>query len=115
MDSLIKKSLLAGMGLALLVTDKIKETAGETKEKVFKEMLPKLMNKHGLAGASLHTRKEEILTEIFAFWYYGIIEDEVEEKLESLVKTVLKKLDIPTRDELEDIIARIAELERRQD
>ncbi|MCX7634608.1 MAG: phasin family protein [Syntrophales bacterium] len=120
MDSLLKKALLTGMGLALLAADKLKETAEELTcrggrwEKEGQEILKRFLAQTERTGETLRSKQEEILTEIFAFWYYGVITDEVEDKMEALVVKALERLDIPTRKEMEEIRARIAALEKEQ-
>ena len=92
MSEVIKKTVLAGLGLISLTREKAEEIAkdlirrgelAETEEAKFvKDLLEKAEKSRG----------------------------ELEKKLEKTVETVLTKLNIPTRKEFEELKARVEEI-----
>jgi polyhydroxyalkanoate synthesis regulator phasin len=92
----IKKAVLVGAGLAVLTTEKIEEAVdeivkkGELSEKEGKELLGDLMEK------SKRMKKE-----------WG-------ERVEKMVAEALKRANIPTRKEVEDLRSRIERFERER-
>ncbi len=97
MFDLIKKTMLAGIGLAAMTREKIEETIdefvkkGRLSEKEGKEIVEELIEKSKTAKKDL------------------------EEKIEKIVTKSLKKLNIPTRDELTEIKKKIERLEKSED
>ena len=97
MFDLIKKTMLAGVGLAAMTREKIEETIdefvkkGRLSEKEGKEIVEELIEKSKTAKKDL------------------------EEKIEKIVTKSLKKLNIPTRDELTEIKKKIERLEKSED
>ncbi|MBN1932801.1 MAG: hypothetical protein JW786_14445 [Desulfobacterales bacterium] len=92
MFDLIKKSMLAGIGLALKTKDEVEEFA---KELIKKE---KMSEKEGKKFFDdLLNRYEETRTKL-------------EEKLEKTIKDVLKKANVVTADELKELKNEIKEL-----
>ena len=97
MFDLIKKTMLAGVGLAAMTREKIEETIdelvkkGKLSEKEGKEIVEELIEKSKTAKKDL------------------------EEKIEKIVTKSLKKLNIPTRDELTEIKKKIERLEKSED
>jgi len=97
MFDLIKKTMLAGVGLAAMTREKIEETIdefvkkGKLSEKEGKEIVEELIEKSKTAKKDL------------------------EEKIEKIVTKSLKKLNIPTRDELTEIKEKIERLEKSED
>jgi len=97
MLDLIKKTMLAGVGLAVMTREKIEETVdelvkkGKLSEKEGKETVEELIEKSKTAKKDL------------------------EEKIEKIVTKSLKKLNIPTRDELTEIKKKIERLEKSED
>jgi polyhydroxyalkanoate synthesis regulator phasin len=97
MFDLIKKTMLAGVGLAAMTREKIEETIdelvkkGKLSEKEGKEIVEELIEKSKTAKKDL------------------------EEKIEKIVTISLKRLNIPTRDELTEIKKRIERLEGSKD
>lgn len=94
MLDLLKKTLLVGAGLAVMTTDKMKELTdelvkkGELSEKEAREALAELKKKSQQAKADL------------------------EGKIEGTVKAIMKRMDIPSRKELDDLKERLEKLEQ---
>ncbi|MGO9137020.1 MAG: phasin family protein [Syntrophales bacterium] len=90
----IRKMTLAGAGLAIMTTEKIQEIMdelvkkGEMTEKEAREAVTEFVEKSRQAKKDL------------------------EDKMEETVTGLLKRLNIPTRKELEEIKERLAHLER---
>ncbi len=90
----IKKSIYIGAGLASLTAEKIEEAVaeivkrGELSEKQGKELLQELLDK------SAKTRKE------------------ISEKIEKMIQETMEKLHLPTRKEIDELKARIDQLEK---
>ncbi|MDI6725380.1 MAG: hypothetical protein QMD32_00315 [Smithellaceae bacterium] len=90
----IKKSIMAGAGLAMMTAEKTQEffdemvKKGELSEKEAKDALSDLLEK------SKQLRKD------------------MEEKMEKAVTSVLQRLQAPSRAEVEELKARIAQLEK---
>lgn len=118
MIELIKKSILLGAGLTLLTADKMKglvETLireGEMTEKEARETISGLIEKSGETKKILEDRKKKILNDAFAFWLYGVLSDEIEERAEKIASAVLQQLHVPQRSELDEIRERIERLEK---
>lgn len=93
MLDLVKKTLLIGAGLAVVTADKMKELTdelvrrGEISEQEAREALTELKQKTQQA-------KED--------W---------EEKIERSVKAMMKRMDIPSRQDLDELKERLAKLE----
>jgi polyhydroxyalkanoate synthesis regulator phasin len=91
----IKKAIFIGAGLASMTAEKIQEAVdeivkkGELSEKQGRELLEELFER------SAKARKE------------------MSERVEKLTQDALEKLKIPTRREMDELKARIDELERR--
>ena len=92
MFDLIKKSMLAGIGLALKTKDEVEEFA---KELVKKE---KMSEKEGKKFF------DDLLSR------YDETRSKLEEKLEKTVKDILKKANLVTADELKELKNEIKEL-----
>ncbi|MDZ4165175.1 MAG: phasin family protein [Smithellaceae bacterium] len=92
----IKKSIMAGAGLAMMTAEKTQEffdemvKKGELSEKEAKDALSDLLEK------SKQIRKD------------------MEEKIEKAVTSVLQRLQVPSRAEVEELKARIEQLEKSQ-
>ena len=96
MSDFIKKSMLVGMGLVAMTREKIEEVIdalvkkGELSEKEGKEMVDDLVEK------SKSVKKD------------------LEEKVEMIVTDILKKLNIPTREELTELKKKIDKLAKKE-
>jgi len=94
MFAFIKKSLLAGIGLALMTKDKVEELGkelverGEMSEKEGKEFIDELVKK------SEKARKD------------------LDGKIERLVQDAIEKTNVATKKDIEKLAARIEQLER---
>jgi len=94
MFELIKKSIFIGAGLASMTAEKIEEAVseivkkGEISEKQGRDLVQDLLDK------SSKVRKE------------------LAERIDKLVQDKLQKLNVPTRRELDELQARIAQLEK---
>jgi len=93
MQDFMKKAILIGAGLAAVTTEKMKELVdelvkkGEMSEKEAREALEELKEK------SQHIR------------------DEWEHKIEEITEAAMKRMNIPTRREMEELKERLARLE----
>jgi len=94
MFELIKKTLLAGVGLAVMSKERAESLAREIAEtaKLSSEKGQEFVNE--VVGRSEKLRKE------------------LEQTIERVVSETLKRTDLPTRDDLAQLRARIEELER---
>ncbi|MCX7816224.1 MAG: phasin family protein [Syntrophales bacterium] len=116
---LLRKSLLMGAGLILYTAEKMKSLVdemikrGEITEKEVEEALKSIIETSRRTKEIVKEKKEKILTEITAYWYYSIPEDDIEEKLELIFQEVFKKLNIPQKEEVEELRVRIEKLEQR--
>ncbi len=96
MQETIRKMMMFGVGLAAMTRDKIEELVnelvkkGEMSEKEGREFVNDLMEK---------SRK---------------VTRDLEAKTEEMVAATLKKLNIPTRRELDDLRERVDRLEKRE-
>lgn len=94
MLDLVKKTLLIGAGLAVMTTEKMKDLTdelvkkGEISEKEAREALAELKKK------SQQAKKE---------W---------EGKIEGSVRSIMNRMDIPSRKELDELRERLAKLEQ---
>ena len=94
MLDLIKKTMLTGIGLALLAKDEIEDLAKELTEK------GKMTEKEGKQFLSdLQTRYDEV-------------QRKLEQRVEKTVKELLKKADVVTGDELKALKKEIRELKK---
>lgn len=97
MFELTRKTMLLGMGLATLTREKLKKTIndliqkGEISEKEGEELVNELIEK------SKKYKKD------------------LEGKIEEIVADTLKKLNIPTRDELTELNKKIERMEKSQE
>jgi len=93
MLDLTKKAILTGIGLGLIAKDKIDEVVAKIREenKLTEEESRKLAKE--LLDQSEEARKN------------------LEEEVKRTVADILKKLNIPSRDDFEDLKARIENLE----
>jgi len=118
MLDLIKKSILIGAGITFLTADKMKaflETAirdNDLTEQEARAAVNGFIDKSENAHRVLEEKKKKILNEAFAFWLYGDLSVEIEERLEKAVSITLQQLHIPRREELEAIRERIGRLEK---
>ena len=94
MFELLKKSMLAGIGLALKTKDEVEEIAKELSEK------GKLSEKEG------KTFIQDLLKR------YDEAQEKLEARVEQTVKEFLKKADIVTGDELKGLKTEIRELKK---
>jgi polyhydroxyalkanoate synthesis regulator phasin len=94
MQDFMKKAILMGAGLAVMTTDKVKELIDELVRK----------------GEISEKEAEENLEE----WKQKAqqMRNEWEEKIEEAISAVLKRMNIPSRRELEDLKERLARLEQ---
>lgn len=94
MLDLVKKTMLTGIGLALLAKDEMEELAREVVEK------GKMTEKDGKKFLNdLQERYEEV-------------QGKLEERVEKTVKEFLKKADVVTADELKALKKEIRELKK---
>jgi len=94
MLDLMKKTMLTGIGLALLAKDEMEELAREVVEK------GKMTEKDGKKFLNdLQERYEEV-------------QSKLEERVENAVKDFLKKADVVTADELKALKKEIRELKK---
>ena len=95
MFDLIKKTLLTGVGLAVMTKGKIQELVGELvkkgeiSEKEGRELVAELLKKSEQAGK------------------------EWEAKVEGLVGKAVAKLKVATKDDIAELAAKITQLERK--
>ncbi len=94
MIDLFKKTMMAGIGLALQTRDEVEELA--------RDMVKK--------GTMNEQEGEKFLDELLK--RYDEAKDKLEEMLEASVKKFLKKADIVTRDELKALKKEIRELKK---
>lgn len=93
MFELIKKTMLAGVGLAAVTKDKVEELAreltekGEMSEKEGKELIDELLKKSEQARKDLET------------------------KVEDTVRKVLEKMAVATKEDIDSLSERIKNLE----
>lgn len=117
MLELVKKSILVGAGLTLLTADKMKDLIealireGNMTDKEARDAIDALMEKSGKTMQGLEDKKKKILNDAFSFWLYGVLSDEIEERVEKIAAAVLHQLHIPERKELDEIRERIERLE----
>ncbi|MDQ5987424.1 MAG: hypothetical protein CSYNP_03164 [Syntrophus sp. SKADARSKE-3] len=120
MLDLVKKSILVGAGLTLLTADKMKDfietliKEGGMTEQEARETAKELMEKTESTKNTLDDKKKQILNDASAFWLYGVLSDDIEEKLEHLVQTELRQCRVPRRSDLEELRIRIERLEKEQ-
>ncbi|HOP46830.1 MAG TPA: phasin family protein [Desulfobacteraceae bacterium] len=95
MLDLLKKTLMTGVGLAVITKDKIEELVkeiiekGEISEQEGKELIEKLQKKSDQARKDL------------------------EEKIERIVQKTLEKMNIPTKKDITDLEERIKAIEKK--
>ena len=94
MEDLIKKVLATGIGAAILARDKVNEIIDDLVEK------GKLSEQEG----------RKYLDEIKA--YTSQSKEEAEKNMKELLENMLKRMNIPTKDEVDLIKKRVQELER---
>jgi len=94
MLELIKKSMLTGVGLALVAKDEVEDIARDLQEKM------NLNEKEG----------KEFLSDVQK--RYDEAQNRLEERVERAVKDVLKKADVVTGDELKALKKEIRELKK---
>ncbi|MDJ0781533.1 MAG: hypothetical protein QNJ22_06150 [Desulfosarcinaceae bacterium] len=92
--SLIKKTMLAGIGLALKTWDEVEDLAKELEKR----------------GKMTETEGRKFLDELQA--KYEDAQTKLEERVEESVKNLLKKADIVTSEELKGIKREIRELKQ---
>ena len=92
----MKKAILMGAGLAVLTTGKMKE------------LMDELVKKGELSEKEAEENLEELKQKAQQ------IREEWEEKIEDTMSRVLKRMNIPSRKELEDLKDRLARLEQTQ-
>ena len=96
MFELIKKTMLAGVGLAAVTKDKVEELAreltekGEMSEKEGKELIDELLKKSEQARKDLET------------------------KVEDTVRKVLGKMAVATKEDIDSLSERIKTLEQKE-
>jgi polyhydroxyalkanoate synthesis regulator phasin len=94
MMELIKKSMLTGIGLALVAKDEVEDIAKDLQEKM------NLNEKEG----------REFLSDVQK--RYDEAQNRLEERVERAVKDVLKRADVVTGDELKALKKEIRELKK---
>ena len=96
MFDLIKKTMLTGVGLAVMTRDKIEELAkeltekGKISEKEGKELIDDLLKKSEQARKDLET------------------------KVEGMVRSALEKIDVATKEDIARLEEKIRHLEQKQ-
>jgi len=96
MLNLIKKTMLAGIGLAAMTKDKVEELArelsekGKLSEKEGKELIDELLKKSEQAGKDL------------------------EVKIEGVLQKVIGKMDLASKKDVSQLVARVELLEKKQ-
>ncbi|MCH8805733.1 MAG: phasin family protein [Planctomycetes bacterium] len=95
MIELIKKTLLAGVGLAALTKDKVEELARDIAKSA------ELSSEKGQQFVDEITKRAEKARE------------ELEASVRRLVNDNLSKTDLPTREDIHKLMARIDELEQK--
>jgi len=94
MIELMKKTLLAGVGLTLMTKDKVEEVAREM-----------------VKNAQMSREKgEEFVKEAVARAQKG--REDLEATVQRIVKETLKKTNLPTRDDVAELTARLERLEQ---
>ncbi len=94
MIELIKKTMMAGIGLALKTRDEVEELARDLTKK----------------GAMSEQEGRKFLDELLQ--RYDEAKDKLEDRLEETVKKILKKADIVTGEELKALKKEIRELKK---
>lgn len=94
MFEIIKKSLLTGVGLAVVTKDKVEEIAKDLIEK------GKLSEKEGQALVDDLVKKSEQARK------------DLQAKIESAVQDAVGRLNVATKDDIGKILARIEQLEK---
>ena len=118
MVDLVKKSLLLGVGLTLLTADKMKGLVenlireSDMSEKEARDAIAGLMEKSAETRKALEDKKKKLLNDTFSFWLYGVLSDEIEERIEKIVAAVLQQLHVPQRNEIDELRKRIESLEK---
>ena len=96
MFDLIKKTLLTGVGLAVLTKDKVEDLArelvrkGELSEKEGKELIDDLLKRSEQARKDLETT------------------------IDRLVREAVERLNLATKEDVAQLVARISRLEQRE-
>jgi len=96
MFDLIRKTMLTGVGLAVMTKERAEEMAREIAETA------KLSSDKGQEFVEEVVGKSEKMRK------------ELEETVQRVVNDTLKRTDLPTRDDLAQLRARVEELERAQ-
>jgi len=118
MLNIVKKTLLAGAGLTLLSADKLKEIVdeliakGKVTEGEARQALTEFREKSEEAVQALDERKNRLVNDAYAFWLYGVLTDEIEERVETVASRILRQWGVPQREEIDDLRRRIEALER---
>lgn len=96
MIDLMKKTLLTGVGLTLMTKDKVEEMARD------------LANTAGMSAE----KGQEFVNEAVARAEKG--RQDLEAQVHDLVDQAIKRANLPTRDEVDALCARIEQLEQAQ-
>ncbi|MDD5170764.1 MAG: hypothetical protein PHN75_18250 [Syntrophales bacterium] len=117
MINLARKTILAGAGLTLLSVDKLKKLTeamlekGDMTETDARETLSGLIEKSEKAKKIIKENKSKIVNDVSSFWMYGVLSDEIEDKIEKIASMILQQCKIPQQKELDEIKERIKRLE----
>jgi len=118
MLNIVKKTLLAGAGLTLLSAEKLKEVLddliakGKVTEGEARQALTEFREKSEEAVQALDDRKNRLINDAYAFWLYGVLSDEIEERVEAVASRTLRQWGVPQREEIDDLRRRIEALEK---
>jgi polyhydroxyalkanoate synthesis regulator phasin len=118
MLNIVKKTLLAGAGLTLLTADKLREVLdeliakGRVTEGEARQALAEFREKSEEAAQALDEKKNRLVNDAYAFWLYGVLSDEIEERVETVASRTLRQWGVPQREEIDDLRRRIEALEK---
>lgn len=95
MFDLIKKTILTGVGIATMTKDKVEELAKELTEN------GKMSEKEGKKFINELLKKSEE------------VKKDLEKRIEGVVRKTLEKLNIATKEDIDELIAKIKRLEQK--
>ena len=92
----LKKTMFTGIGMALLTKEKIEEMG---RDLIAKGAIPEQEGKDFIEEALVKSREAK---------------ESLKEQIEKIIRDTLKKMNVVTEDELKDLKARIAKLEKAE-